>query len=82
MLFRSPMHLHGYHFRVIGTDGKPMPETAIYEKDTLSIFPGERYDIEFLADNPGLWVFHCHILSHVMNQGVEPGGMLAVVKVS
>ena len=77
-----PMHLHGYHFRVIGTDGKPMPETAIYEKDTLSIFPGERYDIEFLADNPGLCVFHCHILSHVMNQGVEPGGMLAVVKVS
>jgi FtsP/CotA-like multicopper oxidase with cupredoxin domain len=77
-----PMHLHGYHFKVIGVDGKPMPETAIYEKDTLSIFPGERYDIEFLADNPGLWVFHCHILSHVMNQGVEPGGMLAVVKVS
>ncbi|NDB21937.1 MAG: hypothetical protein EB020_13815 [Proteobacteria bacterium] len=76
-----PMHLHGYHFKVIGTDGRPLPEGAIYLKDTLNISPGERYDIEFVADNPGVWVFHCHILSHVTNQGVDPGGMIAVVKV-
>jgi FtsP/CotA-like multicopper oxidase with cupredoxin domain len=76
-----PMHLHGYHFKVIGTDGRPLPEGAIYLKDTLNISPGERYDIEFVADNPGVWVFHCHILSHVTNQGVDPGGMIAVIKV-
>ncbi len=44
--------------------------------------PGERNDLEFVADNPGTWVFHCHILSHVANKGVEPGGMLTVLKVS
>ena len=41
-----------------------------------------RYDLEFTADNPGTWVFHCHILSHVANKGQEPGGMLTVIQVS
>jgi FtsP/CotA-like multicopper oxidase with cupredoxin domain len=76
-----PMHLHGYHFKIVGTDGYPVEGPPLV-KDTVTVGPGERYDLEFVADNPGTWVFHCHILSHVANQGVEPGGMLTVLKVS
>lgn len=76
-----PMHLHGYHFRIVGTDGVPVEGPPLV-KDTLSIAPGERYDLEFLADNPGTWLFHCHILAHVTNQGVEPGGMISILKVT
>lgn len=75
-----PMHLHGFHFKVVGTDGMPVMGEPLV-KDTINIAPGERYDLEFVADNPGTWIFHCHILSHVQNQGVEPGGMLTVLKV-
>jgi uncharacterized cupredoxin-like copper-binding protein len=76
-----PMHLHGYHFKVVGTDGYPVLGEPL-EKDTINIAPGERYDLEFVADNPGTWVFHCHILGHVTNKGVEPGGMITVIQVS
>jgi FtsP/CotA-like multicopper oxidase with cupredoxin domain len=76
-----PMHLHGFHFRIVGTDGYPVEGPPLM-KDTINIAPGERYDLEVLADNPGTWIFHCHILSHVTNQGVEPGGMLTMLKVT
>jgi FtsP/CotA-like multicopper oxidase with cupredoxin domain len=76
-----PMHLHGYHFKIVGTDGYPVEGPPLV-KDTVVVGPGERYDLEFVADNPGTWIFHCHILAHVANQGVEPGGMITVLKVS
>jgi FtsP/CotA-like multicopper oxidase with cupredoxin domain len=77
-----PMHSHGFATKVVGTDGHPVPEAAQLLKDTVTIGPGERYDLEFVADNPGAWVYHCHVLSHVQNKGVEPGGMISVIKVS
>jgi FtsP/CotA-like multicopper oxidase with cupredoxin domain len=77
-----PMHSHGFATQIVATDGHPVPEAAQLTKDTVSIGPGERYDLEFVADNPGAWVYHCHILSHVQNKGVEPGGMLSVMKVT
>jgi FtsP/CotA-like multicopper oxidase with cupredoxin domain/plastocyanin len=76
-----PMHMHGAPFQIIGTDGYAVPEAARVTKDVVNIAPGERYDLLMLADNPGAWLFHCHILSHVQNHGVEPGGMLTVIKV-
>ena len=76
------MHSHGFATKVVGTDGHPVPEAAQLLKDTVTIGPGERYDLEFVADNPGAWVYHCHILSHVQNKGVEPGGMISVIKVT
>lgn len=76
-----PMHSHGFPTKIVGTDGYPVPESAQLTKDTVTIGPGERYDLEFVADNPGAWVYHCHILSHVQNKGVEPGGMISVVKI-
>lgn len=77
-----PMHSHGYATKIVATDGHPVPAGLELIKDTVNIAPGERYDLEFVADNPGAWVYHCHILSHVQNKGVEPGGMISVIKVT
>jgi uncharacterized cupredoxin-like copper-binding protein len=77
-----PMHMHGHPFRIVATDGYPVPEAQALTKDVVNIGPGERYDLLMTADNPGTWLFHCHILTHVQNHGVEPGGMITVVKVT
>lgn len=76
-----PMHMHGHPFKIVGTDGYPVPEGQVLTKDVVNIGPGERYDLLMTADNPGTWLFHCHILTHVQNHGVEPGGMITVIKV-
>jgi FtsP/CotA-like multicopper oxidase with cupredoxin domain len=57
--FPHAMHLHGMHFREILADGSQGPL-----RDTLLMFSGETRDIAFVADNPGKWLFHCHMLSH------------------
>ncbi len=72
-----PMHLHGHDFRVIAKDGHPVKDPQVM--NTLTLGPGDIYDIEFIADNPGVWVFHCHQLHHTVNNGVEPGGLIGVV---
>ncbi|MCC7165604.1 MAG: copper oxidase [Anaerolineae bacterium] len=79
--FEHPMHLHGMSFKIVATDGNPVPEVAQLTKDTIPVHPGERFDIEFTADNPGQWAFHCHILHHVTSDNVEPGGLLFLVNV-
>ncbi|MBI5798536.1 MAG: copper oxidase [Candidatus Yonathbacteria bacterium] len=70
-----PMHLHGYQFKVVATDGNPVPEAAQLTRNTLPIHPGETYDIEFIANNPGTWLFHCHELHHA------DGGMIMPIVV-
>ncbi|MGH9183164.1 MAG: multicopper oxidase family protein [Acidimicrobiales bacterium] len=72
-----PMHLHGKRFTVVAKDGAPLP--APYQADTVLVGAGERYDFEFVADDPGSWMFHCHILHHVGNDAVEPGGLMNFV---
>ena len=62
--FIHPMHLHGIPFKIVATDGHAVRESAQLTKDTVSVAPGERYDIEFVATEPGQWMFHCHILDH------------------
>ena len=79
--FIHPMHLHGLPFRIVATDGNPVPEGAQLLKDTVSVAPGERYDVEFIADRPGKWMLHCHIPHHTTNDGEEPGGLMMVVEV-
>ena len=80
--FVHPMHLHGVPFKIVATDGHPLPAAAQWTKDTVSVAPGERYDIEFTATEPGAWMLHCHIPHHITNDGVEPGGLMLVVNVS
>lgn len=75
-----PMHLHGHSFKIVATDGHPVPAVAQLTKDTVNVATAERYDIEFVADNPGVWFFHCHIAHHTTNDGQEPGGLIALVQ--
>jgi FtsP/CotA-like multicopper oxidase with cupredoxin domain len=57
------MHLHGHHFRVLIRDGKPEPMTPW--RDTVTLDPLQRAEIALLADNPGKWLLHCHMLEHI-----------------
>jgi FtsP/CotA-like multicopper oxidase with cupredoxin domain len=58
-----PMHLHGQHVLVLSRDGKAVSGSPWWV-DTLTMQPHERYDIAFSAQNPGVWMFHCHNLKH------------------
>ena len=75
-----PMHLHGQDFTVVAKDGEPIRSVSQLTMNTLSIDAGETYDIVFRADNPGTWLFHCHELHHTENDGVEPGGLMQVIR--
>ncbi|MBF8289930.1 MAG: Multicopper oxidase type 3 [Chloroflexi bacterium] len=59
-----PWHSHGYAMRIVARDGRPLGSAA-FECDTLGVNPGERYDALITVDRPGIWAFHCHVLSHV-----------------
>lgn len=61
------MHTHGHSFRIIATDGNPVPAAAQLVKDTVLIGSAERYDIVIEGTNPGVWMFHCHINNHSAN---------------
>ena len=63
-----PIHLHGYYFHVIATDGGDIPESARHPETTVLMAVGQTRTIEFVADNPGDWAMHCHMSHHVMNQ--------------
>ena len=63
------MHLHGHHFRPIGPDG---PEDL---RDTALVHRGETVEIAFVADNPGDWLVHCHMLEH------SASGMMTWIRV-
>jgi FtsP/CotA-like multicopper oxidase with cupredoxin domain len=80
--FIHPMHLHGVPFKIVATDGHPVPEAVQLTKDTISVAPGERYDVEFIASETGQWMLHCHILHHTTNDHVEPGGLMLMVNVT
>ena len=62
-----PIHIHGHSFRIVATDGNPVPEAAQWTKDTVLIGSAERVDLELIADNPGVWLVHCHIEHHMAN---------------
>jgi FtsP/CotA-like multicopper oxidase with cupredoxin domain len=63
-----PIHLHGHHFRVVATDGGEIPLSAQWPESTVLVPVGSTRDVEFIADAPGDWMLHCHMLHHVMNQ--------------
>jgi FtsP/CotA-like multicopper oxidase with cupredoxin domain len=64
-----PMHLHGYSFRPTGRADAPL-------KDTITITPMQQTAIDFVADNPGKWAYHCHNIYHAIS------GMMRVVEVA
>ncbi|HET9405236.1 MAG TPA: copper oxidase [Burkholderiales bacterium] len=62
-----PIHLHGHDFEVTGTDGGWVPKTARWPEVTTDVAVGQMRAIEFVADAPGDWAFHCHKSHHTMN---------------
>lgn len=58
-----PMHLHGHHMVVLARDGVPATGSPWWV-DSLNVLPGESYDAAFVANNPGIWMDHCHNLKH------------------
>ena len=74
-----PIHIHGHTFKITGTDGGAIPLSAQWPETTVNVPPGTTHDIEFIADNPGDWAFHCHKSHHTMNQmGHEVPNMTGV----
>jgi FtsP/CotA-like multicopper oxidase with cupredoxin domain len=56
-----PMHLHGHTFKVLSASKLKRPE---HWADTVLVLPEERVEITFVADNPGNWMIHCHVVEH------------------
>jgi manganese oxidase len=71
-----PIHLHGHQFYVTGTEGGRIRSTAIVPENTVLVGVAQARDIEFVADNPGDWHFHCHLPHHMMNQMASMVGPL------
>jgi FtsP/CotA-like multicopper oxidase with cupredoxin domain len=66
------MHLHGHHFRSLRTEG---PGPAPW-RDTLLVDEGASESIALVADNPGRWLIHCHMIEH------QAGGMVTWFEVT
>jgi FtsP/CotA-like multicopper oxidase with cupredoxin domain len=84
-----PIHIHGHTWRVVGTEGGPISESAQWPGNTINVPPGTTRDVEFVALAPGLWRIHCHKLHHTVNahadipMGIMPhGGMFTFVHVT
>lgn len=71
-----PMHLHGHQFYITGTEGGRIRTTAVEPANTVLVGVAQARDIEFVADNPGDWHFHCHLPHHMMNQMASMVGPL------
>lgn len=63
-----PIHLHGHTFYVTGTEGGRIPEAAWMPGNTALVGVAQARDFEFVANNPGAWMLHCHLPHHMMNQ--------------
>ena len=65
-----PLHLHGHHLLVLSHNGRRITGSPWWT-DSLNMSPGERYEVAFRADNPGVWMFHCHDLDHAADGFVQ-----------
>jgi manganese oxidase len=74
-----PIHLHGHAFKIVSTDGGDIPPSAQWPETTVVVFPGQTRTVEFIADAPGDWAFHCHRRHHPMNaMGHDTANVLGV----
>ena len=72
--FEHPIHLHGHSFRVLARNNEKEPHQPM--RDTVLLGVDEIVEIAFVADNPGQWMIHCHVLEHQM------AGMMGVVAIA
>ncbi|MDX1066893.1 multicopper oxidase domain-containing protein, partial [Sinorhizobium medicae] len=69
-----PMHFHGHSLRVLSRNGKSVPHRQW--QDTVLMAPKDVVEVAFVADNPGDWMLHCHVVDHQMS------GMMTVLRVA
>jgi FtsP/CotA-like multicopper oxidase with cupredoxin domain len=62
-----PIHIHGHSYRITATDGGKIPKAGQWPETTVLVPVGSTRDVEFVADAPGDWAFHCHKSHHTMN---------------
>jgi len=72
--WHHPIHLHGHVFRLLTLNGKATAHGPWL--DTVLLDPHARAEIAFVADNPGDWMFHCHVLEH------QASGLMALIRVA
>lgn len=78
-----PIHLHGHTFWVTGNEGGRIPESAWVPGNNVLVGVAQVREVEFIANNPGDWVVHCHMFHHMMNHmvpGVGPGSRKKVMQ--
>ena len=68
-----PIHIHGHTFLYLRSNKSSLPK---HFTDTVLIKPKERVHVAFVADNPGDWMFHCHIIEH------QDTGMMNILRVA
>lgn len=71
--FAHPIHLHGHTLTVLRSGKQDLP---MHHADTVLLLPGEEAETAFVADNPGRWMVHCHVIEHQEN------GMMAYFTVA
>ncbi len=69
-----PMHLHGHSMLVLSRNGAPVPHRQW--QDTVLMAPRDTVEVAFVADNPGDWMLHCHVMDHQM------AGLMTVLRVA
>ncbi len=72
--FPHPMHLHGHHMKLLSVDGNALSNP--YWVDSPLLMPRQTMEFAFVADNPGEWLFHCHVLEH------HAAGLGALVRIA
>jgi FtsP/CotA-like multicopper oxidase with cupredoxin domain len=71
--WHHPMHLHGHNFRVLTRNGATVPHRQW--RDTVLLAPKDVIEVAFVADNPGDWMLHCHVMDH------QVSGMMTVLRI-
>jgi FtsP/CotA-like multicopper oxidase with cupredoxin domain len=70
---QHPIHLHGMSFKVVGPPRRGQP---VHWADTVLLGPKDRAEVALVADNPGDWMLHCHVIEH------QETGMMGYVRVA
>jgi FtsP/CotA-like multicopper oxidase with cupredoxin domain len=70
---QHPIHIHGHTFKLLRSSERDLP---VHHADTVLLQPKERLEVAFVADNPGDWMLHCHIIEH------QETGMMGYLRVA
>jgi len=74
-----PLSMSGHRFEVVAVNGSDALEPHVF-RDTITVNPSDRFDLEFTADNPGVWSLASELVEQSTNNGKFPGGLACVVR--